>query len=97
MAKERIEWIDIAKGITILLVIVGHGAINGVLRGIIFFFPYAFVFYPEQYNFSSVRKPRYVCPENRKGICSLNARGNWNLFFSDTSSYGTELFCTPAV
>ena len=27
MAKERIEWIDIAKGITILLVIVGHGAI----------------------------------------------------------------------
>ena len=38
MAKERIEWIDIAKGITILLVIVGHGTINGVLRGIIFSF-----------------------------------------------------------
>lgn len=38
MSKKRIEWIDIAKGITILLVVIGHGAINGALRGIIFSF-----------------------------------------------------------
>ena len=36
--NTRIEWIDIAKGITILLVIFGHGEINGVLRGAIYSF-----------------------------------------------------------
>lgn len=27
--KQRIEWIDLAKGITILLVIVGHTVLEG--------------------------------------------------------------------
>ena len=37
MTTKRIEWIDIAKGITILLVIIGHN-IKGVLFDIIFSF-----------------------------------------------------------
>lgn len=40
--KQRIEWIDLAKGITILLVIVGHTVLEGfwgqIVRGIIFSF-----------------------------------------------------------
>lgn len=40
--KQRIEWIDLAKGITILLVIVGHTVSEGfweqIVRGIIFSF-----------------------------------------------------------
>ncbi|MCM1306874.1 MAG: acyltransferase family protein [Bacteroides sp.] len=36
-AKGRIDWIDIAKGITILTVIIGHTC-GGALRGIIFSF-----------------------------------------------------------
>lgn len=39
---KRIEWIDMAKGITILLVIIGHtvseGFYEGIVRGLIFFF-----------------------------------------------------------
>lgn len=42
MAVSRIEWIDLAKGITILLVIIGHTVSEGfyeqVLRGLIFSF-----------------------------------------------------------
>lgn len=50
---KRIEWIDMAKGITILLVIIGHtvseGFYEGIVRGLIFF-PYAIVFYFELCN-----------------------------------------------
>lgn len=35
--KKRIEWVDIAKGITILLVIIGH-SVDGILRAAIFSF-----------------------------------------------------------
>ena len=36
--KTRIEWIDFAKGLTILLVVVGHTISNGLIRGSIFSF-----------------------------------------------------------
>lgn len=36
--KTRIEWIDFAKGLTILLVAVGHTISNGLIRGSIFSF-----------------------------------------------------------
>ncbi len=36
-APQRIEWIDCAKGITILLVVLGH-SVYGMLRGVIFSF-----------------------------------------------------------
>lgn len=36
-STDRVEWIDFAKGITILLVIVGH-TVGGALRGVIFSF-----------------------------------------------------------
>ncbi len=35
--RQRIDWIDFAKGITILLVIIGHN-VSGPLRGAIFSF-----------------------------------------------------------
>lgn len=35
--RQRIDWIDFAKGITILLVIIGHN-VSGPLRGAIFHF-----------------------------------------------------------
>lgn len=38
MQKQRIEWIDYAKGIAILLVIVGHCSIPGIIRASIFSF-----------------------------------------------------------
>jgi fucose 4-O-acetylase-like acetyltransferase len=31
--SNRIDWIDIAKGFAILLVIIGHSSISGWLRG----------------------------------------------------------------
>ncbi len=38
MNTKRIDWIDISKGITILLVIIGHSNIQDALRGAIFSF-----------------------------------------------------------
>lgn len=37
LTQKRIEWIDCAKGISILLVVLGH-SVNGILRGAIFSF-----------------------------------------------------------
>ena len=34
--KKRIRWIDIAKGLTIILVIWGHTSVNQFWRGVIF-------------------------------------------------------------
>lgn len=52
--STRVEWIDIAKGITILLVIVGH-TVLGTLRGIIFSFhmPLFFILSCATYNLSA--------------------------------------------
>lgn len=39
MAKQRLDWLDIAKGIAILLVIVGHTVNNpSIIRQVIFSF-----------------------------------------------------------
>lgn len=44
--KNRIAWIDIAKGIAILLVIIGHcPQIGSPLISIIFFISYAVILY----------------------------------------------------
>lgn len=46
--SRRIGWIDIAKGIAILLVIIGHTVkFGGGTRNFIFFVSYAFVFYTD--------------------------------------------------
>ena len=37
VTSQRVEWIDCAKGITMLLVILGH-SVYGSLRGVIFSF-----------------------------------------------------------
>lgn len=54
METRRIEWIDIAKGFSILLVIIGHG-IGGMLRGIIFSFhmPLFFILSSATFKLSS--------------------------------------------
>ena len=49
---KRIEWIDIAKGMTILLVIVGHTVTNGtVVRDAIFSFHMPLFFILAGYTF----------------------------------------------
>lgn len=57
METKRIEWIDIAKGITILLVIFGHG-IDEPLRGIIYSFhmPLFFILSCITFRFSENRE-----------------------------------------
>lgn len=52
--KKRIEWIDVAKGITIITVIFGHGEISGPLRAMIFSFhmPLFFILSIVTYNLS---------------------------------------------
>ena len=46
MGSKRLDWIDVAKGIAIILVIVGHTVPNpSLLRHAIFFFSYASVLY----------------------------------------------------
>ena len=54
MKTERVDWIDIAKGITIILVIIGH-TINGALRGAIFSFhmPLFFILSCVTFQFSN--------------------------------------------
>lgn len=43
----RVKWIDYAKGITMLLVIIGHTISDDLIRGMTFFFSYASFFYAE--------------------------------------------------
>lgn len=52
--KKRVEWIDLAKGIGILLVIIGHSKIYGGLKIFIFSFhmPLFFVLRMVSYSLS---------------------------------------------
>lgn len=54
MYTKRIEWVDIAKGFSILLVIIGHG-VDGILRGVIFSFhmPLFFILSCVTFKFST--------------------------------------------
>ena len=45
-AKTRIEWIDYARGIGIILVMIGHCIPYGGYQQMDFFIPYAVVFLP---------------------------------------------------
>lgn len=36
--KKRIEWVDIAKGIAIMLMVIGHEVSNGLVYALIFSF-----------------------------------------------------------
>lgn len=52
MAKQRLDWLDIAKGIAILLVIVGHTVNNpSIIRQVIFSFHMPFFFILAGYTF----------------------------------------------
>ncbi len=55
MSKTRINWIDCAKGIAILLVIAGHTIEQPVIRGVIFSFhmPLFFILSCMTYRFAT--------------------------------------------
>lgn len=44
VGKKRIEWVDIAKGIAILLMVIGHEVPSGLLY-VFIFFSHATIFY----------------------------------------------------
>lgn len=57
MAKERIHWIDIAKGIAIICVFVGHTmSVPQVVRDFVYFFHMPAFFFLSGYCFSNRRK-----------------------------------------
>lgn len=62
---SRIEWIDIARGITMFLVVIGHTIYHPLIRGLIFSFhmPLFFIFSGALMSFSSnyFKWARTVC------------------------------------
>ena len=68
--SKRIEWIDFAKGITIILTIVGHtvgtGKNGSILRGLIFSFhmPLFFILSATTYKYSLTINSRIASPKN---------------------------------
>lgn len=58
MVSKRIEWIDMAKGLTILLVIIGHNIEDNILRGIIYSFhmPLFFILSCMTYKYSKTKE-----------------------------------------
>lgn len=67
--RQRIDWIDFAKGITILLVIIGHN-VSGPLRGAIFSFhmPLFFILIIPELSEPPVRTLGATIPENESHI-----------------------------
>lgn len=67
--RQRIDWIDFAKGITILLVIIGHN-VSGPLRGAIFSFhmPLFFILSCVTYSWSKIVNIGYIKPKRHLNI-----------------------------
>lgn len=67
--RQRIDWIDFAKGITILLVIIGHN-VSGPLRGAIFSFhmPLFFILSCVTYSWSKIVNNGYIKPKRHLNI-----------------------------
>ncbi|WP_159433402.1 acyltransferase family protein [Bacillus tuaregi] len=56
--NDRVQWIDVSKGIGIFLVIIGHTMIQGELRGQIYAFHMPLFFFISGYLFSNRRYPQ---------------------------------------
>ena len=58
MLKERIQWVDIAKGFFILFIVIGHVFSDGVLRRYVFSFHVPAFFFMSGYCFNACKNKK---------------------------------------
>lgn len=76
---KRIDWIDISKGLTILLVIIGHSDIRSVLRGAIFSFHMPLFFI--------LSSTTYKCSTNNDELLNKSEKAFLHLFLAVIGIY----------
>ena len=57
---KRIEWIDVSKGIGIILVLIGHISLNGGLNKFIYSFHMPLFFILSGFTFNLAKKEKFI-------------------------------------